>query len=163
MSTHPIEKKLGYRFIQKNLFQQAITHPSASHQNYQRLEFLGDRVLGLMIADWLMHYHSLSEGMMAQWLSCLTSRDYLVEIGKTLQLYPHIHSHLSSEHKRLGHDNLIADVLEALIGAVFIDSDYSTTYTIFIPHLTQKGHWLPPTQNAKNTLQEWTQKKYFNT
>ena len=161
MLMHPIEKILQYSFTNKNIFREAITHPSASHTNYQRLEFLGDRVLGLIIAEWLMRHHTLSEGIMAQWLARLTSKEHLAHVGENIKLYPNIISHLSSEHKRLGYENILADVLEALIGAVFLDSNYHTTYTTFIPHLILEDDWFPPEKNAKNMLQEWAQKHHI--
>ena len=158
MFMHPIETVLNYRFQDPTLLNRALTHPSASTQHYQRLEFLGDRVLGLMVADWLLRQHDLPEGTMAQWLSELTSKAHLARVGLLWGLLPHIQTHLSKEHEKKSTQTLLGDVLEALIGAVFLDSSYPETCNIFLTRVIDENVWKKGERHAKNELQEWTQK-----
>lgn len=154
---HPIERILGYTFHTHGLLLSAITHPSAGKNHYQRLEFLGDRILGLMAAEWLMTQNH-SQGVMAQQLSDLTSKHHLARVGAQLELLPHIRTSLPADQKKKATFSLLSDVLEALMGAVFLDADYATTRRIFLPKLIDEGVRRAGERHAKNLLQEWTQK-----
>lgn len=155
---HPIEKILQYQFKDSALLTLALTHPSAGTAHYQRLEFLGDRVLGLMIANWLMRDHQLSEGTMAKWLAEITSKNHLARIGEHLKIRAHITTHLPQSHEKKCTKNLLSDVIESLIGAVFLDSDFPTASNIFLGSITNPDLWKKGERHAKNELQEWTQK-----
>lgn len=158
---HPIESLLNYRFHKPSLLRTALTHPSAGHNNYQRLEFLGDRVLGLMIADWLQKDQQVTEGVMAQCLSELTSKNHLARVGKHLGLRPYIKTQLAKEHEKKSTHNLLADVMESLIAAVFLDSGYLETCKIFLHIIVDENLWEKGERHAKNKLQEWTQKHHL--
>lgn len=154
---HPIESVLNYKFKNNLLLYQSLTHPSASSSNnYQRLEFLGDRVLGLMIANWLVMSCNNNEGVMAQYLSELTSKNHLARLADSWNILPHIRYSFANQKASI--NNLMADVVEALIAAVFLDSNFDTATEVFIFKLTDDSLWEKGERHAKNKLQEWTQK-----
>ena len=106
------------------LFERAFTHPSADpDENYQRLEFLGDRVLGLAIASWLYKRHRAEpEGKLNGRLSQLVARSTCAEIARETELGPLIRlGKQAREDGAVESDNVLGDVVEALIGALYVD------------------------------------------
>lgn len=118
-----VERQLGHRTDRLPLFEAALTHSSSRGGNYQRLEFLGDRVLGLVIARWL--YERLPdepEGKLSRRFNTLVARETCGEIGRELGLPTLIR--LGKQARDDGasqSDNVVGDVVEALIGAIFLD------------------------------------------
>src|SRR5687768_18604450 len=115
---------LGRPPRQPALFQRALTHSSFASDQYERLEFLGDRVLGLAVADWLYElFPDEPEGQLSKRLNALVARDVCAEVARELGI---------PERVRLGKqarddgasdsDNVLGDVVEALIGALFLDA-----------------------------------------
>ncbi|HLB80092.1 MAG TPA: ribonuclease III domain-containing protein, partial [Dongiaceae bacterium] len=124
---------LGYRFERPALLAQALTHPSvapargrrpgAAAPGYERLEFLGDRVLGLVVAELLYRaFPGESEGALAQRLAALVRRDSLARVAGAVGLAPHL-ALSRGEAEGGGRDNpsLLADACEAVIGALYLD------------------------------------------
>jgi ribonuclease-3 len=131
--TTPLEKKLRHRFKRPELLELAITHRSyanerGSEQHYERLEFLGDAVLGLVTGDWLYRRHpELPEGELSRMKAQLVSRAMLahfaaaLELGKALRLGV-------GEERTGGRDkpSLLADSMEAIFGALYLDGGLAT-------------------------------------
>ena len=140
------------------LWLEALTHGSTGHaRDYQRLEFLGDRVLGLIIAEWLHETLTGSEGQLSQRLNALVARSMCAEVARRCDLGAHM---LLGKQARddggADSDNILGDVLEALVGAAFLTYGYDRTRAI-VRRLWadavagQAGH----AKHPKSALQEW--------
>lgn len=118
-----VEEKLGHTPRDVGLFEQAVTHPSASTRNYQRLEFLGDRVLGLVMAEWLSElYPREQEGKLSHRFTQLVSREYCGSIGLDLGLPEIIRLGKQAREDRAARsENVLGDVVEALIAALYLE------------------------------------------
>jgi ribonuclease-3 len=120
-----LQKQLGYQFTQPQLCLQALTHRSVSSKsNYERLEFMGDALLGVIIACSLYdRFPSEDEGRLTRLRSTLVRQDSLAAIAKDLKLGEHLILG-SGEMKSGGHrrESILADAVEALIGAIYLDS-----------------------------------------
>jgi ribonuclease-3 len=162
-----LEKKIGHRFKDKHLLTQALTHVSAIGEgkykiSYQRFEFLGDHVLGLVISHLLLReFPQAQEGELSQRLSDLVRKETCAEIGIELDLGAYIHfgKHELQSGGRTKM-TILADVCEAVIGAVYLDGGFPAA-TKFI-----EKYWRPialtpgrELRDAKTRLQEWAQKK----
>ncbi len=148
------------------LWTAALTHGSftaapnkgiARAADYQRLEFLGDRVLGLTIAEWLYEAESDAEGRLSQRLNALVSRQSCANVARGLKLAPHIR--LGKQARDDGgadSDNILGDVMEALIGASFLERGFETTRNMVrkLWSDTFRGH-AGQTKHPKSALQEW--------
>ncbi len=157
---------LEHKFDRPQLVKQALTHPSACGRNlivsdsYERLEFLGDRVLGLAIADMLLHsFPKESEGSLAKRFTALVRREALALVARKLG-FDRLIVLAKGEEESGERENpaLQADVCEALIGALYLDAGYDAAQKFiqknWKPLLNQD---LSPPQDAKSTLQEWAQ------
>jgi ribonuclease-3 len=145
---------LGHEFRDQKLLTAALTHPSISGDNYQRLEFLGDRVLGLIIAEWLyeLHPHE-AEGALSRRLVGLVRKETLAKAAQTLNLASVLKASTPAE---IANDNNLSDALEAVLAALYLDAGYPTVKALV------RRLWLPllsevPPQDPKTTLQEWAQ------
>lgn len=151
---------IGYRFQNPEFLAQALVHASAVGRNdrgNERLEFLGDRVLGLVIAETLFHSRNEAEGDLARRLAHLVKRDALAEIAKTLHLGEYIvfAKNDQKDNHRLN-ANILADAMEAVIAALYLDGGLAAAQG-FIQHFWQDlltARSAPPTDN-KTKLQEW--------
>jgi len=149
------EQKLGYYFKDKMLLEQALTHSSMDNgASYERLEFLGDRVLSFVIADMLFRaFPSEDEGALAKRHSTVVKQGALEKVADKLEISKYMKYAQKSPTR-----SMIADVVEALIAALYLDGGFAVA-EIFI-----KKHWesvihataLPP-EDAKSALQEWAQ------
>ena len=136
---YELEKKIGYHFKNYNLLKEALTHPSLDTRktglrNNQRLEFLGDSVIGVVLAKWLFQkFPDLSEGELSRKKSLLARGKNLAQIALRLNLQEHLIVG-KSESKNNGHlrQAVLEDALEALLGAIYLDSNYSTTERIIL-------------------------------
>jgi ribonuclease-3 len=160
-------KIISYNFKNEKLLQEALTHPSFCQENrvrfnYQRLEFLGDKVLSLTIADFLMEkYPSEDEGSLSKRQAVLVSGDTLTEIALKISLNNFMQ--LSMGEEKLGGRNNkrnLENTMEALIGAIYLDSDFYTAQK-FIINLWQDflSRDLTPPQDPISQLQEIIQSK----
>ncbi len=136
----------------------ALTHGSlGTETNYERLEFLGDRVLGLAIAEWLFEASEAAEGKLSQQLNALVSRQTCARVAMQVGLPQHI---------RLGkqaHDdgarestNILGDVMEALLGAHFLDFGFGPTRDLIRTVWEREfAGGAGKTKHPKSALQEW--------
>lgn len=152
---------LGYVFKDEGLLQLALTHPSTGKaQNNQRLEFLGDAVLGMIVARLLYTlYPSEPEGELARRHAGLVRGETLVKVAREIDLGQALHM-ASSETKSGGRDNPsnLEDALEALIGALYLDGGVEAAEQFILPRWTMLADSdQPPPKDAKTTLQEWAQ------
>lgn len=115
---------IGRRPNNPALFIQALTHGSASANNYERLEFLGDRALGLGIAEWLYDlYANEPEGKLSSRLNMLVSGETCAEIARSIGMQPYmILGKQARDDGAIDSTNVLGDMMEALIGALFLDS-----------------------------------------
>lgn len=123
-----LEARLGHVFADRDLLARALTHPSAARgqarRTYQRLEFLGDRVLGLAVADALLEaYPDAPEGELAKRHTRMVRAEACAEVGVRLDLAPHLR--VAGPERRGGvNATILADAVEALIGAVYCDAGF---------------------------------------
>ena len=125
-----LENLIGYSFNDKDILTQSLTHPSSENSkfsNMERLEFLGDRVLGLIIAEKIfIKFNSLKEGELSSYFNYLVQRSTCLIIAKKINLDNFIifgKSEFSSDGLK---DSILSNILESLIGAIFIDSGYDS-------------------------------------
>ncbi|HWM94938.1 MAG TPA: ribonuclease III [Thermoanaerobaculia bacterium] len=165
-SATPLEKRLGYRFKRQDLLELALTHRSFANEqgvpeHYERLEFLGDAVLGLVTADWLYERHpELPEGELSKLKAQLVSRTSLANWAGRLELGPELKIGVGEE--RSGgrtKANLLADSMEAVFGAVYLDDGIDSARDVILPMLEdgeeEKARLLAT--DSKTRLQEVTQ------
>ena len=136
----------------------ALTHGSmGERQDYERLEFLGDRVLGLSIADWLYAQGNEPEGKLAQRLNAIVSREMCATIARGIGLAPHIRiSKQASSDGGRDSDNILGDVMESLLGAQFLQNGFKPSQDLV------QLLWRPALESGagkskhpKSALQEW--------
>ncbi len=138
-----VSKIIGFRPKNISLYERVFTHRSLEMRdafgkkvNYERLEFLGDAILGSIIAEFL--YHELpeeNEGKLTLMRSKIVRRDFLNNVGRALQLYPLLRSKVAKD--RYG-DDIHGNLLEALVGAIFVDMGYLSCVAFV------KGHVIDP-------------------
>lgn len=118
------QSRLGYRFDESALLEQALTHRSRGGGNNERLEFLGDSILGFVVAEALFRqFPKASEGELTRMRASLVRKPALAGIARELDMGPHLH--LGGGELRsggAGRDSILADALEAVIGAIYLDS-----------------------------------------
>jgi ribonuclease-3 len=155
--------KLGYRFEKSELLDEALTHvsaPQAGGQSYQRLEFLGDRVLGLAIAELLFKtFPGAPEGELSRRLAELVRRESCAEIAIAWDVGPYLRLGAGEAHSgERRNQTILADVCEAIIGAVFIDGGYEAARAL-VERSFQELLEAPrrPLRDPKSALQEWAQ------
>jgi ribonuclease-3 len=160
-----LEERLGHRFADPRLLEQALTHRSRGADNNERLEFLGDGVLGCAVADELYaRFPSLPEGKLTRLRASLVREETLAEVARELGL---------EDEVRLGEGELaagpaprpsiLADALEAVLGAVFLDGGYAaaraTVLAAFGRHIDRLDPERPA-KDAKTRLQELLQARH---
>ena len=131
-----LEKKIGYSFRDKSILTKSLTHPSFDNNkfsNMERLEFLGDRVLGLVISEAIfLKFNSFNEGSLSRYHNYFVQRSTCVLVAKKINLNDFIIFGKSEFSKDGLKDSILSNILEALIGAVFVDSSYETTQKIVL-------------------------------
>jgi ribonuclease-3 len=152
-----VASALGHKPKDVGLFERALTHSSLGADSYERLEFLGDRVLGLVIARWLYtRYPSEAEGKLSRRYNALVARETCADVGRQLGLQALIRlGKQAREDNANNSDNVVGDVVEALIGALLIDAglDAAEAFirTAWAPLLEGQGQ---APQHPKSKLQE---------
>jgi ribonuclease III len=149
---------LGIAPKDEALYLRALTHGSHSPDTYERLEFLGDRVLGLVMADWLCRdYPEDAEGKLSFRLNALVTRSACADVGRAIGVVPHIRlGKQARDDGAFESDNVIGDVIEALIGALYLEHGLAGAGN-FIRAQWQPlfdGHNAAP-RHPKSALQEW--------
>lgn len=159
-----LEKIVGHCFKKKDLLHQAMTHRSASSNHNERLEFLGDSILGLVIAEALYQkFPKVAEGDLSRMRAAIVCGRSLAKLGKKMGLGDFL-SLGQGELKSGGYrrESILADAVEAIIGAIYLDSDMDTIRRVilnwFEPQLTQIA---PGTsqKDPKTRLQELLQSR----
>lgn len=163
-----LERSLGYSFADRGLLQAALRHSSLAvgphgrkkGEHFERLEFLGDRVVGLAVADLLLQrFPRESEGDLARRYAALVSRDTLAALTERIALAPQLR--LTRGEEETGgrsKPTVLADALEALIGAIYRDGGLEPARRVverlFESKLDESGR---PPRDPKTALQEWAQ------
>jgi ribonuclease-3 len=164
--TAEFEQRIGYRFRDPALLEQALTHISAltglrnRAGSYQRLEFLGDHVLGLVVSDMLFRaFPKADEGELSRRLADLVRKEACADVARAIELGEAIRLG-TSEANAGGRSRtaILADVCEALIGAIFVDGGYPAASAL-IERLWSARMRTParPLRDSKTALQEWAQ------
>lgn len=157
-----LQKALGYSFTEPQLLQQALTHRSAGSRNNERLEFLGDAILGCVIAEELYErYPRAREGELSRLRATLVRRESLAEIALELELGRYLNLG-SGERKSGGYrrDSILSDALEALFGAIYLDTGFRATRGRILALFADKLESLSSAaslKDAKTRLQEYLQ------
>ena len=151
-------EKTGYTVGDEALWLAALTHGSMDEdENYERLEFLGDRVLGLAIAAWLYERELSPEGTLSQQLNALVSREMCATVARGIGLADHIR--ISKQARSDGgadSGNILGDVMESLLGAHYLEQGFAATSALV------RDLWRPAIESGagrdkhpKSALQEW--------
>ncbi|HSW86615.1 MAG TPA: ribonuclease III [Rhabdochlamydiaceae bacterium] len=166
-----IEERLSYRFNDKSLLILAFVHRSFYNENRdlvtqhnERLEFLGDSVLGLIISDYLYEkLPSFAEGQLSHLRSHLVEASSCVQYLQKLGIAEFV---LLGKGERMndgrGRDTILADLFEALIGAIYLDGGLNEAKRVFLSHFDQEieAAFNEPLRNWKAELQDYSQKKH---
>ena len=159
-----LEKKISYIFENKNIIKRALTHKSTGlSEHNEQYEFLGDRVLGLIISEILiLKYIDLSEGNLDKIFSTLVNKDKCAEVATHIGLGEYLilgKTEIASEGKYKS--GILADACEALIASIYLDGGYSAAKDFI------NDNWLKSInsidinfKDPKSALQEWSLKKY---
>lgn len=161
-----LTEKLGHTFIKPKLLEEALTHPSLSGAHsrkkgapYERLEFLGDRVLGLAIAEWLYEsFPAASEGEMAKRHAALVNRDALRSVALAIGLAKFIRlargEELQADRKNLA---TLPDAMEAVLGALYLDGGLDAARRFIHRYWQTTIEVAEAPADPKTALQEWAQ------
>jgi len=158
-----LEKKIGINFKDKKLLIKSLTHKSFnSSNNYEKLEFLGDRVLGLIISKTLLEiFPEDKEGSLDKKLASLVNRKKCCEISKKLNLENFVITGNAKSKKNKIEDKIISDACEALIGAIYLDQGLSSAEKFILKFWKDSLNLSIKDQvDAKTKLQEYSLKKY---
>ncbi len=157
--THAFLTRLAGRPpVDEALWLEALTHGSTgAARDYQRLEFLGDRVLGMVVAEWLYKLEQGNEGRLSQRLNALVSRTTCAAVARKIGLGEHMQlGKQARDDGGLDSDNILGDVMEALIGASFVTQGFEATRDMV------RGLWADAVggktgqaKHPKSALQEW--------
>lgn len=163
-----LEQAIEYSFANKDFLVRALSHSSAispakrTSNSYQRLEFLGDRILGLAVADTLIKRHpDDNEGELSRKLNAVVKKQSCADVARTLDLGRYVI--LGDSEARTGgadKEAILADVCEALIGAVYCDGGFEPSYGFVVRAFERHLHSARKQgADAKTELQEWAQSR----
>lgn len=155
---------LGHHFKREELLEQGLTHRSAGSLNNERLEFLGDALIGFIIAEVLWErFPEADEGTLSRLRASLVKRESLSGLARDLCLGDYLRLG-AGELRTGGHarDSILADALEAVLGAVYLDAGFAATRTVvmtlFASRLDETGE-VQSGKDPKTRLQEWLQSR----
>ena len=134
-----VGEALGGEPKDAKLFERALTHGSHGRETYERLEFLGDRVLGLVVANWLYErFPNEPEGKMSRRYNALVARETCADVGRALDIprFIRLGKQAREDHANLS-DNVVGDVTEAMLGAIYLDSGIERAQAFV------RTHWAP--------------------
>ncbi|MDR2667419.1 MAG: ribonuclease III [Puniceicoccales bacterium] len=158
ISPSVLKKLIGYRFRHKGLLNVALTHPSCGkdRESYERLEFLGDSILSSLLAEELyLRYPTKSEGDLSMYRTALTNGRFLAELARELQIVPLIRMQAVVNPQQ--RDSIHENALEALVGAIFLDSRYGKAKKVVLKWYEPFGERLEKElkrSNPKGRIQE---------
>ena len=161
MSLAELESSIGYKFKNKKLLDEAITHKSINSDfNNERLEFLGDSVISLVVSE-ALHFKesSLDEGKLSIYRSRIVSRSSLSKAGLKIKLDKYLQAGSALKNNQNLTETIIGNTLEALIGAIFLDSDFlkAKEITLSILDIDFSKLLLEEQKDSKTLLQEFLQ------
>ena len=160
---HSLEKKIKNEFKNKNLLIKSLTHKSFDKENNnEKLEFLGDRVLGLVIAKKLLEiYPDEKEGILDKKFASLVNKKTCLQIAKKINLDKYILTFNKKKKTQAIEDKVVADSCEALIGSIYLDKGFNTVEKIILDLWSKNIRDSVVTQiDAKTKLQELSLKKF---
>ena len=155
-----LQQRLGYQFNHGDLLQQALTHRSFSGHHNERMEFLGDSLVNMIAAKLLYaKFPKASEGLLTSMRAKLVCRESLAEIARSMELSDHMQVGTSLRDGAYRFDSILSDTLEALIGAIYLDSGHSGCETVLEPYFIAMLENIDELEvrDAKSRLQEWLQ------
>ena len=158
-----LEKKLKINFKNKDLLVKSLTHKSFNNiDNNEKLEFLGDRVLGLVIAKKLLEiYPNEKEGVLDKKFASLVNKKTCLEVAKKLELHKYILTLNIKKKKNDIEDKIIADSCESLIGSIYLDKGFQIVEKVIMNLWADNIRRSVVTQiDAKTKLQEFSLKKF---
>ena len=163
-SLQQLQERLGYKFSNPAHLSLALTHRSCGSHNNERLEFLGDAVLGLVMASFLCtKFPDIREGELSRIRSHMVCAESLAKVAKQLELGPDLllgpGEMKSGAHRR---DSILGDTVEALIGAVYMDAGFQASTDCILrwfKSLLDSAEQIRPTKDPKTTLQEFLQQR----
>jgi ribonuclease III len=157
-----LAQALGHRFVREELLIQALTHRSAGSSNNERLEFLGDALIGFIIAEALWErFPKADEGTLSRMRASLVKRESLARLARDLKLGESLRLG-AGELRTGGHarDSILADALEAVLGAVYLDAGFERTRTVVLELFAARLEQTDAERagkDPKTRLQEWLQ------
>ena len=160
---HQLEKKININFKNKRLLKQAITHKSYDKNvNNEKLEFIGDRILGFVIAKKLLEiFPSDSEGILDKKLASLVNKNKCLEISKKFNLNKFIMTSNKRTKSYIIEDKIVSDACEALIGAIFYDQGIKIVEKFILDLWSNNiSNSVKTKVDAKTKLQEYSLKKF---
>ena len=158
-----LEKKINYKFKDKKLLVKSLTHKSYDKiNNNEKIEFLGDRVLGLIIAKKLLEiYPEEKEGILDKKFASLVNKKTCLQIANNISLEKYILTFNPKNRKIKVEDKVIADCCEALIGAIYLDKGFTAAENFILTFWSKNIKESVITQiDAKTKLQEYSLKKF---
>ena len=158
-----LEKKIKCNFKNKDLLIKSLTHKSFNKDNnYEKLEFLGDRVLGLIIAKKLLEiYPNEREGILDKKFASLVNKKTCLEIAKKIDLHKYVLTFNVKNRKNLIEDKVLADCCEALLGSIYLDKGFIVVEKVILNLWSNNIKDSVVTQiDAKTKLQEFSLKRY---
>jgi len=159
-----VEANLGHRPRDTGLFERALTHTSRSEMHYERLEFLGDRVLGLVVSRWLYDvFPNEPEGSLSRRLNTLVARATCADVGRALNIGEQaILGKQARDDGAADSDNVLGDIVEALIGALYLEAGVDAAAAFIHRAWSDRvstGDSAP--KHPKSALQEWAAAKDY--
>jgi len=171
MTTKDFQAKIGVTFQDESLLERALTHrsylnehPKLGLEHNERLEFLGDAVLELVVTDYLYRHYQEPEGVLTNWRSALVKTESLAAVAEQLEIAPLFRlSRGEAQGNERSHLLISANAMEAVIGAIYLDQGYDAAagfinrYLVArLPEILRQGTWVDP----KSRFQELAQDKF---
>ena len=153
-----IDDKIGFKFKNRKLINAALTHPSKSKENYQRLEFLGDSILDFLVGEYLFKNSDKNEGDLTVLRSHFVSEEYLSECFDRLQIEDELFLGKSLKNKVTR--AIKGDVFEAIVGAIYLEFGLDDVRNFIIKNLQLENFNNVEDTNYKSQLQELVQANF---
>ena len=167
MSLNKLEKKINYKFKNISLLEEALTHSSykinnkkIEKKNYERLEFLGDRVLGLILSEFFFKtFPNVNEGVLDDYFQMNANQDNLFNYAKKINLSVFLKTQKGDN--LIQNKSILSDVIEAIIGAIYIDSGLDKCRIFIVNNIIDdKLNTAKPLKHPKSLLQEYCLEKF---
>ena len=167
MCIDKLEKQINYKFKKTALLKEAITHSSfkknnlkVDKKNYERLEFLGDRVLGMVLSEYLFkNFPKAKEGVLDNYFQKFANQDNLLNYAKKINLSKFLKTQKGDNLEN--NKSILSDVVEAIIGAIYIDTGLNNSKKFIINNIIGKDAiYSKPQKHPKSILQEFCLHQY---